>query len=290
MYMNSHWMLYPVDIIKPSTSDLKLVSSEEVFAGRSPIGMIGPQMRNWAFSSASCNLAYNQSTAFYFHKIPLQLDFFKFSHAFEVICGATLGVLVSTVGFTSQDTPLSEPQLSPPERGSHPIIKINEVQVDDVFFLTETVMSLDKPKVDKYLSIFKFLLEIRRLLSHVNFIGELALWSFIEHYFSENKKAKTSDGKSLDQLLGFVYSNSEMEQKAKKKAIQAKISDIGESISKDYNEKTLRNILAHGKYLTLQEGWTEDNWTKFNEIHSELFDLVIVAIKKEIADASPQPT
>lgn len=128
----------------------------------------------------------------------------------------------------------------------------------------------------EYLAIFEYLSEIRKSKA---FIGQLALWSFLEHHWTNKKEFSKLDG-SLSTLLNFVYDKREL--KLERQKIRKSIEDIGKALGKEYNENHLRNILAHGKHYTLKEKWTDLEWQNFFSIHETLFELIIKGLEKEI--------
>ncbi|MEZ8295928.1 hypothetical protein AB6D11_19080 [Vibrio splendidus] len=71
-----------------------------------------------------------------------------------------------------------------------------------------------------------------------------------------------------------------------KKAWKDKIFSIGVDLGKEYDEKHLRNMLAHGKHMSLQDGWSKSQWMTFIDVHKESMQLVIRGIKIDLERVS----
>jgi hypothetical protein len=152
---------------------------------------------------------------------------------------------------------------------------INKTELEKLFHLCRYIVALDTDKANYYKSIFDYLRDIRR---SPLFVSELALWSFLEHHWAGDDKTKTDIRKSLKSLLNEVCEREE------KKDFNKMIAAVGKDLGNDYNEHVLRNILAHGKHLTLREKWSEENWTNFFAVHNKIFLLIVRGIEKEISE------
>lgn len=269
------WLTYPSDT--ESCHELGLYTFDNIRSGQSPITDVEPLVR-WAHIHLH-SVASNSATRWYF---PPQFGVekslrVKADRAFQTIARVNLGILVSSAGMMVDGNIIALPQLRT-ERDSHSLRSLLPYQIDESLRLTEQLFILEERKRERFLEIYRYLSEIRYSLDHVKFIGELALWSFIEHYFSDNQSSNTDETKSLNNLL-----EAAVESQQERRAFRKKIGNIGKSLGKPYNEKKLRNILAHGSYITLQEGWTDDNWQAFYTAHEQLFTIVANAIRLEVS-------
>ena len=205
-----------------------------------------------------------------------QDEAYRFSRILRVIAEAMFDFEISNPGLLIINQETGEYIVKQPpnlqRRNSIRQNDINEVELKRLFDMCRGVMSLDSEKTDYFESIFDYLCDIRR---SPLFVSELALWSFLEHHWADNK-TKINIRKSLKSLLDKVCDRDE------KKEFNKKITAVGKDLGGEYNEHVLRNILAHGKHITLREKWTDENWTNFHEVHDELFSLIIRGIARQI--------
>ena len=200
-----------------------------------------------------------------------------FSRVLRVIAEAIYDFKISHPGFIFKDKETDKcihkelPQLK--LFNSVRVNDIGEVELKRLFDICRSVLALDVENGKYYESIFDYLRDIR--LSP-RFVGELALWSFLEHHWAEDK-ANTDVNKSLKSLLKLVFDNRK-ERNEFNKAIRS----IGKDLGSEYDERMLRNILAHGKHFTLSEKWTDENWSNFYMVHEKLYSLVVKGIEIEI--------
>jgi len=150
---------------------------------------------------------------------------------------------------------------------------VEEIELKLIFDLCKKVISLNSEKSKEYESIFDYLRDIRR---SPRFVGELALWSFLEHHWATDK-ADTNLDNSFKKFLEYVFDDRE-----ERREFRNKIKAVGNNLGQQYNEQKLRNILAHGKHITLSENWSDENWTSFYKVHEELFSLVLKGIEIQI--------
>lgn len=202
----------------------------------------------------------------------------SFSDIFRIVSESFYNFKVSFPGLIIVDSNSNEVVVKqPPQAEAYQSIKLDTVGEDDltrIFELSEKLHSIDSEKANNFLSILDYLRDIR---SSSAFVGELALWSFVEHYWSQNQGGNTDINQSLKSLLEFVYVN-----KQDRRDFNLLVRNVGRDLGKQYDEHTLRNILAHGKHITLKENWTKDNWNNFYEVHERLLSIVLCGIEKQI--------
>lgn len=206
-------------------------------------------------------------------------EMFIYSRRFSRVTEAICGVKVSSPGFLLFENdslvmkqPASVEALQ--QRVVYEMHEIEEKLITEIIMVTNQITALSPNKLSEYTAIFEYLSEIRQ---SPLFVSQLALWSFLENRWAEYKD-NSSHAKSLDVLLKLVFS----EERGKRKAFKNKVDVLGKSLGKDYQENHLRNILAHGKHVTLKENWSNDQWNEFSKLHKELFELVICGLSKEI--------
>lgn len=247
-----------------------LYTSEQLVAGKSPLGKDVYQNVHLVTS------LYNHCFWLFYKKSIINDDeLFKINNVLKYVFESFSYVEVSKFGcivskdkeFLTLSSPVFEEKYS--------TRKITTFDFDLIKRQLTLVDYLYDKKLKNYISIFEYLREIKK---SDFFISQLALWTFLEHHWADDK-IKTDISKSLPRLLKFVF---EKNQKHHKNYIERLIKNIGESLGKEYNEKHLRHILAHGKHYTLKENWTNEQWQAFSEVHEKLFEIVLLGIEKEI--------
>jgi len=205
----------------------------------------------------------------------------SFSDIFRIVSESFYNFKVSFPGLIIVDSNTNRAVVKqPPQAEAYQSIKLDTVDESDltrVFELSEKLHSIDSEKANSFLSILDYLRDIRMSPA---FVGELALWSFVEHYWSQNQGGNTDINQSLKSLLEYVYVN-----KTDRRDFNLLVRSVGRDLGKQYDENMLRNILAHGKHITLKENWTEDNWNNFYEVHERLLSIVLSGIEKQICSA-----
>jgi len=279
-----YWIINPLKTsIKNSTcSTVKVLSSDEVIHGKSPLGEDGEIFYQMVHSNVSL---YDHCLWVFSNELYESQDKAnEYSRYLKIVGEALFDFQVSLPGFIVSDSKTKEVTCKQPPQGK--IIEscaLNKVEEDDLnrlITLSNTIYSLSPEHSEYFLSIFDYLRDIR--LSPL-FVGELALWSFIEHHWADKKNEKTKIEKSIKNFLEYVCKTNEQ-----KKDLNKRIKKVGQDLGHEYNEHILRNVLAHGKHFTLQERWTEDNWNNFYDIHKQLFQLVTTGIEKQVYEIKEQ--
>lgn len=205
----------------------------------------------------------------------------SFSDIFRIVSESFYNFKVSFPGLIILDSNSNEVVAKqPPQAEAYQSIELDTVNEGDltrIFDLSEKLYSIDSEKANSFLSILDYLRDIK---TSPAFVGELALWSFVEHYWSQNQGGNTDINQSLKSLLEYVYVD-----KQDRKDFNLLVRSVGRDLGKQYDEHMLRNILAHGKHITLKENWTKDNWNSFYEVHERLISIVLSGIEKQICSA-----
>jgi len=274
------WVLSVVknDIQRIELLDWTVCSTIEVKKGNSPLKEFGEKFITAMLpkSSLSC------SDLWLFPKQDYTADLLaKYSHIFQAVLKSVTGALVSSDGrvisyANGGREPLTIPTIEPVT--SHGVMPVTESMLENAIKISDNIVMLPRDQESQYTAVFRYLVDIR---SSPVFIGELALWSFLEHRWARDKK-NTGHDESLSVLLKLVYPGKD--EKHNISLFNKKISAIGKSLGKDYDEKHLRNMLAHGKHSTLKDEWTNEQWRKFSEVHEQLFSIVIMGLMKELEE------
>jgi hypothetical protein len=277
-----YWVVNPVksEIEKFSVSGFTVFNSENVVSGKTELEAEGKIFFDLFRQRVNLN---SSLWIFADDCFETQDKAEYFSRVLCVIAEAVYDFKVSRPGLMIIDQETDECNTKqPPQLESFDSVRINEIgesELQRLFDICRAVISLDAESGRYFESIFDYLRDIR--LSP-RFVGELALWSFLEHHWAENK-AKTDVSNSLKTFLELVFDNRE-ERREFRKAIES----IGEDLGSEYNERKLRNILAHGKHFTLSEKWTDENWSNFYEVHEKIYLLVVKGIEIEIGNKIQQ--
>lgn len=271
------WILYPLPekILSFRNNDWAYFTGDSVREGDSPLGENGEPFLN--LSMQEINAFSNCFWVFPNVEFEDSSSTLKYTKLYSNIVKCVTGCMVSKQGLviTSSDiihnqppTPISFEHLS--------VSPVTTCVLNEIADLTELVWSLPPISREHYAAIFDYLAEIRK---SALFISQQALWSFLEHRWANNK-GNSSHASSLDGLLKTVYPDKDMRKE--KKEWKEKIFNIGVELGKEYDEKHLRNMLAHGKHMSLQDGWSKSQWTMFIDVHSDLLQLVIKGLKVDI--------
>lgn len=274
-----YWLLNPIrsDIENSNVCGYHICNRSTIVEGQSELGVEGKiffEMLQRTF------LLYDHCLwIFRTDEFECQGDANAFSKIFRTVLESFYYFKVSLPGFVIVDSSSNEVLAKQPpqveEYKSSKLDTISEADLARTLLLCEKLFSMDSEEADKFLSILDYLRDIRNAPV---FVGELALWSFIEHYWSQKQDGNTDINQSLKVLLEFVYEN-----KDDRKEINLLLRSVGTDLGKQYDEHMIRNILAHGKHITLKENWTEDNWVKFYEVHDRLLTTVVLGIEKQIS-------
>ncbi|CAM3882606.1 MULTISPECIES: hypothetical protein [Flavobacterium] len=268
------WILNPLSnqINVRNYKKWRFYSSKEVIDGLSPLNELGKTFYEISHQKASlydhCIWIFNDSEYDFNNSVKLT-DILEsivetFTCSFLSQCGSII---------KHKNGSITKQPANPKVIDSAKIEYLTLEKLKRIIDITEVIYENNH---NDYLEIFKYLRDIKMSKP---FIGQLALWSFLEHHWASKKEYSKLDS-SLSKMLNIIYEGKEL--KHEKKKIRTAIQDVGKSLGKEYDEIHLRNILAHGKHYTLKEKWTDLEWNNFFKIHDELFELVIKGIEKEI--------
>jgi hypothetical protein len=273
-----YWVITPVntEIVNLSCNSFDVYNREALISGDTELGAEG--RISYDICHRSVSLYDHSLWIFANDEFETQENANYFSDILCVLAEALYDFKISSPGlliFNQETSECITKQLPNIREGN---VKkgnvINKKELEQLFSFCRSVASLDTEKGNYFKSIFDYLRDIRRAPI---FVSELALWSFLEHHWSGNDKSKTDVRTSLKALLDTVCEREE------KRDFNKMIKAVGKDLGQDYNEHILRNILAHGKHFTLQEKWSEDNWTSFFVVHNKLFSLIIRGLHTEIS-------
>lgn len=273
-----YWLLNPVQstIKDEHICGYHVCDSSQIVNERSSLGVAGRQFFD----------VLQQSTGLYNHSLWVfrndefqsQEEANSFSDIFRVVAESYYNFGASSPRLIIIDSNSNEIiAKQPPQVEAYQSIKIDTVNEDDltrIFKLSEKLRSINREKTNCFFSILDYLRDIR---ASPSFVGELALWSFVEHYWAQNRSGNTDIYKSLKSLLEEVYID-----KQDRKDFNLLVRNVGRDLGKSYDEHILRNILAHGKHMTLKENWTENNWNNFYKVHEQLISIVLIGIENKI--------
>lgn len=274
-----YWVITPVktEVADLVCDDFSVYNREALISGKSLLGEEGSIFYDICHRSVSL---YDSSLWLFANdEFETQDSANYFSEVFCILAEALYDFKISSPGLLmfNQKTGECITKQPPSIRQSNvkKVSQISKIELEHLFSLCRSLVTLDSEKVIYFKSIFDYLRDIRR---SPLFVSELALWSFLEHHWSGDNKSKTDVRTSLKTLLNTVCEREE------KKDFNKMIEAVGKDLGLDYNEHVLRNILAHGKHLTLKEKWSEDNWNNFFAVHEKLFLLIIRGLKKQICE------
>ena len=130
---------------------------------------------------------------------------------------------------------------------------------------------------NKYFFQFNYLKELRCTDPYLGYLG---LWSFIEiEWADDNKKANIKN--SLKKLL-IAWANGDRELK---KDFTIRLDRISKKVGENFNEYSIRNLLAHGKYHIARSNWKTEDVKEFHYIHNELFKIMFSVLEERIINA-----
>ncbi len=121
---------------------------------------------------------------------------------------------------------------------------------------------------------FHYTLEQIYKIANINdtLIELLSLWAFIEGFWNKNH----GDSKLDQSLLNMLVTNFAPGKKKKDIEIREITQQILEQNQKigarNYSE--LRNILAHGEFLKLENSWSNEQWNVIQEQRNLLFEIL----------------
>ncbi|WP_286241130.1 hypothetical protein [Neptuniibacter halophilus] len=280
--VRTYWIVYPVktSIKHAYESGLTAYDSQQVIAGSSPLGDLGELFYQMLHMRTSL---YEALWMFPERHFETQGHAEAYCKIHQLIIRALYGCAVSGPGVLLEDAndpcraPIRQtPGIRVQSPSKRPAFELPELS--RVMRLADRLAAMDAADRDRFLSVIDYLGDIRE--SPV-FVGQLALWSFVEHYW-RGEDTKTSDDRSLSHLLSLVCDTAE------RREFNIKVRQIGGKLGSPCSENKLRNILAHGKHLTLQANWDNDDWTSFYAIHDQLFQIAIRGVEAQITqnDAS----
>ncbi|HHF3064259.1 TPA: hypothetical protein ACPJ09_000944 [Vibrio diabolicus] len=275
-----YWVVKPLSFSFESyeAEGFSILKTQDVVNQSSPLGQEGQvffeHLHFYHGLYVGCLWVF-KNTPFY-----NQCDADSYSDCFRLVGESLYDFKVSRPGFIIRNSVSGETiTKQPPQLDLYQQCCVTNVKKADfkrLICLTNTLQTLELRKAQYFKSNLDYIRDIRN--SPV-FVSELALWSFVEHYWAENQSEVTDIKRSLKTLLEYVCTN-----KNEKREFNKLVRSVGTELGIDYNEHLLRNILAHGKYLTLKEKWSKDSWSKFYKVHAQLLDIVIRGIEKEVIE------
>lgn len=133
-------------------------------------------------------------------------------------------------------------------------------------------------------SIFNSLEELMQISAINDVLYELMLlWSYIEGFWNENEGDSKLD-KSLLNMLTKDYAPGKTKKNSEINTIRQKILNQNELIgAKKYSE--LRNIIAHGSFLSKQDEWTKEQWKAIYEQRNLLIETLTKSLVNKLKRA-----
>lgn len=109
----------------------------------------------------------------------------------------------------------------------------------------------------------------------------LSLWAFIEGFWNPDPSQDSKLDQSLLNMLETDYAPGKRRRDLEIRNITSAIMEQNEKLgSKKYSE--LRNILAHGKNLSIEDDWTTEQYKAIFEQRHLLFNIVIKSLMNYI--------
>lgn len=267
------WIINPINnnVSLFEVDDWLFCSREMVCTGNSPLESYGEKIY---FDLHNRIGLYDNCVFIFYSKQVSQNDCYKLDKILKPIASVISSSVASSYGainFLNNSNRVISP---PPLKNVDNSIKLIEFDLNNAKRIVSVVKHINQTENNIQLELFSYLNQIKK---SPEFISELALWSFIEHHWSSNKESSKLD-QSLKRLFDVAFESNAREERKK---FLKEINSIGERLGLSYNEKKLRNILAHGKHLTLKENWSEHEWFLFFKVHEKLFNFVLLSIEKE---------
>ena len=165
-------------------------------------------------------------------------------------------------------------------KSSKPVSK-NEINSNSFDLVIEYFNVLNSKKIKYHNSLE----QIYKIASINDILIELlSLWSFIEGFWNPN-----SGDSKLDQSLLYMLETDYAPGKSRR---DIEIRDITQSIltqnsqigARTYSE--LRNILAHGEFLKLEDSWSNEQWKAISEQRDLLLKTVIKSLMNYIKNVA----
>lgn len=226
-----YWLLHPINmpVLTENILDYQVCSRSVVVGGGSPLGVEGKIF--FDILQRSVGLFEYSLWAFRNTEFNSQEKAKEFSKIFRTVSESFYTFNVSLPGFVIEDSGAEGMAIKqPPQVQQYTSIKLDaldQADLERIFRLSEKLYSMSDDRSDRFLSILDYLRDIRN--SPV-FVGELALWSFVENYWAQDQGGNTDINQSLKALLEFVYVNRE-----DRRDINLLIRNVGADLGKQYD-------------------------------------------------------
>lgn len=162
----------------------------------------------------------------------------------------------------------------------HPVSK-NEIS-EDTFDLVIDYFDILNSKKIRYHNTLEQIYKIANINDVL--IELLSLWSFIEGFWNPNSGDSKLD-QSLLNMLETDYepgkSRKDLEIRTVTQTILAQNNEIG---ARTYSQ--LRNILAHGEFLKLEDSWSSDQWKAIQNQRDLLIEVVTKSLMNYIRNVA----
>ncbi|WP_417356904.1 hypothetical protein [Flavobacterium sp.] len=150
---------------------------------------------------------------------------------------------------------------------------------EDTFDLVIRYFNILKAKNLKYSESLDQILRIANIGDHLTEL--LSLWSFIEGFWNPDPSRDSKLDQSLLNMLVTDYAPGKNRRDPEINVITSAILSQNEKIgARKYSE--LRNILAHGQFLNIQNAWTADQWKIIYEQRNLLIEIIIESLMNYI--------
>lgn len=254
-------------------NDLSLFTFEQVWEGKSPLKKLGKDILNHFIITKMSPF----KEVFIFPKESIGSEIsHKVGQIFPLICRIKNDNALSghgTISFSNDD---ESNDYQPPQIQSQDDIHTSRLLVmeeaEENFALSKLIAS--SPKYSEYFCQLSYLKELR---CTDPFLGYLGLWSFIEIEWAE-KITRTDIKQSLKNLLEQVYATN----KGSKKEFNSRLHAISIKVGASFDERSIRNLLAHGKYHVARNNWQATDNVEFHSIHDKLFTIMFTGLEQKI--------
>jgi hypothetical protein len=112
----------------------------------------------------------------------------------------------------------------------------------------------------------------------------LSLWSFIEGFWNTNVGDSKLDQSLLNMLEKDFAPGKTRKDKEIRDITQTILSQNSQIGARNYSE--LRNILAHGEFLKLENSWTDEQWVAIQSQRNLLIEIVIKSLVNYIRNVA----
>lgn len=269
-----YWITQNLRTIPDSLEAKELIffTTSQVIDGKSPLGTHG---KNILYQSVIRDMTPNKEV-WIFPKTPLDCEVaHRVGQLFRLITKIKNDLNMTKSGtllYTDSEVNVVQPPQYENYRGTCSLREFNVEDADKAFKLSRWISS--SPDYIKHLIQFNYLKELR---CTDPFLGYLGLWSFIEIEWSKTPN-KTDLQASMKNLLQQYF----QKNKVAKKDFNARLKSISLKVGEIFDERSIRNLLAHGKYHYAMETWEPEDNTEFHNIHDELFAIMFSSLEQRI--------